>query len=147
MTANWTDFGSEETDQTRVEGPSGDLPPVYDEDGTELRRYPAPQHASLYDPSHIHDADRDAVIIHNPDLEPDSFNDIQFFRTLRARGRGYHPRTTSQQQSYQGGSQGGFQRAYQGGYQGDYQGDYQGGYQHRTRRQLQDEQQVGSGAW
>ncbi|XP_052120758.1 uncharacterized protein LOC113204539 [Frankliniella occidentalis] len=82
----------EETDQTRVEGPSGDLPPVYDEDGTELRRYPAPQHASLYDPSHVHDADRDAVIISNPDLEPDSFNDIQLFRGVRARARGYHPR-------------------------------------------------------
>ncbi|KAK3926253.1 Cuticle protein 6 [Frankliniella fusca] len=82
----------EESDQPRVEGGGGDLPPVYAEDGTELRRYPAPQHASLYDPSHVHDADRDAVIITNPDLEPDSFNDIQLFRGLRARARGYHPR-------------------------------------------------------
>lgn len=102
----------EETDQTRVEGPSGDLPPVYDEDGTELRRYPAPQHASLYDPSHVHDVERDAVIISNPDLEPDSFNDIQLFRSrvgaaassagtpsaaASARARGYHPRQRQQQ--------------------------------------------------
>lgn len=82
----------EETDQTRVEGPSGDLPPVYDEDGTELRRYPAPQHASLYDPSHMHDAERDAVIINNPDLEADTFNDVQLFRSVGSRARGYHPR-------------------------------------------------------
>lgn len=92
-------LAAEETDQTRVEGAApgdlGDLPPVYDEDGTELRRYPAPQHASLYDPSHVHDADRDAVIISNPDLEPDSFNDIQLFR---GRARGYHPRAQARAQ-------------------------------------------------
>ncbi|XP_034238911.1 uncharacterized protein LOC117643884 [Thrips palmi] len=82
----------DESDQTRVEGPSGDLPPVYDADGTELRRYPAPQHASLYDPSHLHDAERDAVIINNPDLEADSFNDVQLFRSVGSRARGYHPR-------------------------------------------------------
>jgi len=46
-----------------------DLPPVYDEDGVELRRYPKlPRPSISHDPSQHHDVESDSVSIDNPEL-------------------------------------------------------------------------------
>lgn len=61
---------------------------VDDDDLNELTRYPNlhmfPQ--NLFDPTHVHDANREAVIVDNPSITPDtSGNNLRAAKTLQAK--------------------------------------------------------------
>jgi hypothetical protein len=67
---------------------SDDVSTVTDEDLRDLTRYPNlqmyPQH--LFDPTHVHDANREAVIVDNPDISSDAFeNSLRAAKTLQVK--------------------------------------------------------------
>ena len=67
---------------------SDDISTVADEDLKDLTRYPNlqmfPQH--LFDPTHVHDANREAVIVDNPDISSDTFeNSLRAAKTLQVK--------------------------------------------------------------
>lgn len=67
---------------------SDDVSTVADDDLRDLTRYPNlqmfPQH--LFDPTHVHDASRDAVIVDNPDISSDAFdNSLRAAKTLQVK--------------------------------------------------------------
>ena len=67
---------------------SDDDSTVADDDLRDLTRYPNlqmfPQH--LFDPTHVHDANREAVIVDNPDISSDTFeNGLRAAKTLQAK--------------------------------------------------------------
>jgi hypothetical protein len=75
-------------EQEGVTVESDDPSTVADDDLKELTRYPNlhkfPQ--NLFDPTHVHDANREAVIVDNPSITPDtSGNSLRAAKTLQAK--------------------------------------------------------------
>lgn len=66
---------------------SDDISTVED-DGKELTRYPNLQMfpQNLFDPTHVHDANREAVIVDNPDITPETDgNSLRAAKTLQVK--------------------------------------------------------------
>lgn len=75
-----------ESDGVVVE--SDDPSTVVDDDVKELKRYPDLQMfpQNLFDPTHVHDANREAVIVENPDISSDTAgNSLRAAKTLQGK--------------------------------------------------------------
>jgi hypothetical protein len=67
---------------------SDDVTAVADDDVRDLTRYPNLQMfpQNLFDPTHVHDANREAVIVDNPDISSDTVeNNLRSAKTLQVK--------------------------------------------------------------
>jgi hypothetical protein len=78
----------QEDEHKGVEVESDDVSTVADDDLRDLTRYPNLQMfpQNLFDPTHVHDANREAVIVDNPDMSSDTFeNNLRAAKTLQVK--------------------------------------------------------------